>query len=80
MQDEVQLIARTHGKIKAFKEDIKEVLTGKITAHHRFMLKIIRETINENEKLITKVEVQIDKKETLVQNRSGESKKKTKGY
>lgn len=50
-----------HGKIKSSKEDIKEALTGKITDHHRFMLKIIRETIDENEKLITKVDLQIDK-------------------
>lgn len=61
IEDVDQLVANAHGKIKASKEDIKEALTGKITEHHRFMLKIIRETINENEKLIAKVEVQIDK-------------------
>ncbi len=56
-----------HGKIKSSKEDIKEALTGKITDHHRFMLKIIRETIDENEKLITKVDLQIDKSLALYQ-------------
>ncbi|OAB29627.1 Transposase [Flavobacterium fryxellicola] len=61
VEDVAQLVSHAHGKIKASKEDIKEALTGKITNHHRFMLKIIRETINENEKLITKVETQIDK-------------------
>ena len=55
------------GKIKSSKEDIKEALTGKITDHHRFMLKIIRETIDENEKLITKVDLQIDKSLALYQ-------------
>jgi transposase len=61
VEDVAQLVSHAHGKIKASKEDIKEALTGKITDHHRFMLKIIRETIDENEKLITKVETQIDK-------------------
>lgn len=61
IEDVEQLVAHAHGKIKASHQDIKEALTGKITEHHRFMLKIIRETINENEKLITKVDVQIDK-------------------
>lgn len=61
IEDVDQLVAHAHGRIKASKEDIREALTGKITAHHRFMLTIIRETINENEKLIAKVEVQIDK-------------------
>lgn len=54
------LITHAHGKIKASKEDIEKALTGKITAHHRFMLKMIRETIDENEKLIAKIDAQID--------------------
>lgn len=54
------LITHAHGKIKASKEDIEKALTGKITTHHRFMLKMIRETIDENEKLIAKIDAQID--------------------
>lgn len=54
------LITHAHGKIKASKEDIEKALTGKITSHHRFMLKMIRETIDENEKLIAKIDAQID--------------------
>jgi transposase len=49
-----------HGRIKASKEDIAKALTGRITPHHQFMLKMIRETIDENEKLITKIDAQID--------------------
>lgn len=37
-----------------------EALTGRITPHHRFMLRMIRETIDENEKLIAKLDLQID--------------------
>jgi transposase len=60
VDDVSQLMTFAHGRIKASKEDIAKALTGKITAHHRFMLKMIRETINENEKLIAKVDQQID--------------------
>lgn len=54
------LLTHAHGRLKASKEDIAKALTGKITSHHRFMLKMIRETIDENEKLIDKLDQQID--------------------
>ena len=54
------LMQHIHGKVKADRDHIRKALEGRITAHHRFMLKIARETIEENEKLIAKVEVQID--------------------
>ena len=45
-KDEVtSLLTHAHGRIKASKEDIAKALTGRITPHNRFMLKIIRETI-----------------------------------
>ncbi|MFV8376762.1 IS110 family transposase [Flavobacterium sp. LB1P71] len=58
--DITSLLTHAHGKLKASKEDIAKALTGKITSHHRFMLKMIRETIDENEKLIDKLDQQID--------------------
>jgi transposase len=58
--DIIHLLTHIHGKIKASKEDIVKALTGRITPHHQFMLKMIRETIDENEKLITKIDAQID--------------------
>jgi transposase len=58
--DIIDLLKHVHGKIKASKEDIAKALTGNITEHHRFMLKMIRETIDENEKLVTKLDKQID--------------------
>lgn len=58
--DIIHLLTHVHGKVKASKEDIAKALTGRITPHHQFMLKMIRETIDENEKLITKLDYQID--------------------
>jgi transposase len=58
--DVIHLLTHIHGKIKASREDIAKALTGRVTPHHQFMLKMIRETIDENEKLITKLEKQID--------------------
>jgi len=58
--DVTSLLTHAHYKLKASKEDIAKALTGRITPHHRFMLKMIRETIDENEKLIVKLDQQID--------------------
>jgi transposase len=58
--DVTSLLTHAHGRIKASKEDIAKALTGRITPHHRFMLKMIRKTIDENEKLITELDQQID--------------------
>lgn len=54
------LLTHIHGRIKADRADIAKALTGKITTHHRFMLKMIRKTIDENEKLIGELDKQID--------------------
>ncbi|HEY9167989.1 MAG TPA: IS110 family transposase [Lutibacter sp.] len=54
------LLTHIHGKVKADRADIAKALTGKITEHHKFMLKIIRKTIDENEKLIGELDKQID--------------------
>ncbi len=54
------LLTHVHGRVKTSREEIAEALTGRITPHHRFMLKMIRETIDENEKLIAKLDRQID--------------------
>ena len=55
-----ELMQYIHGKVKADRNNIRKALEGRITPHHRFMLQIARETIQENEKLIAKVEKQID--------------------
>lgn len=60
--DVEELIKHCHGKIKASRADIKESLKGKITEHHRFMLGLIRESMESIDKLIAKVDQQIDEK------------------
>lgn len=55
------LMSYVHGRIQADREDIKQALAGRVTEHHRFMLQISRETIDVNESLIAKLDVQIEK-------------------
>ncbi len=56
-----KLLLFVHGRIQADREDIKQALQGKVTAHHRFMLKMARESIEVNEALIKKLDAQIEK-------------------
>jgi transposase len=56
-----KLILFAHGRIQADKETIKKALEGKVTEHHRFMLQMARESIDVNEALITKLDLQIEK-------------------
>lgn len=41
-----------HGKLKADIQDIKEAIEGNLTDHHRFMLLVIKEDIDQTQKLI----------------------------
>lgn len=54
------LIKHYHGKMKSSKAEVKKALEGRLTKHHQFMLQIIKETIDDKEKIITKLETQID--------------------
>ena len=54
------LMKHYHGKMKTSKDEVRKALEGKLTKHHQFMLKIIKESISDKEKLITKIEEQID--------------------
>lgn len=55
-----ELLRHYHGKMKASKTEVKKALEGRLTKHHRFMLQIIKESIEDKEKLLTKIETQID--------------------
>ena len=59
--DVEKLLPLIHGKVQATEESIKKALEGKVSHHHRFMLKICRETIQTNEALISKLDLQIEK-------------------
>ena len=49
-----------HGRIKASKEDFKKSLEGRLSSHHQFMLKTIKQSMEDREKVIALIEVQID--------------------
>lgn len=56
-----ELIKHIHGKVQAKKQDIRKALEGRLTDHHRFMLKLIKKSIQENEGLIEELDQQIDR-------------------
>lgn len=55
-----ELIEHYHGKIKASKEEFYKALEGRLTEHHQFMLKLIRQSIQEKEALIDALDNKID--------------------
>lgn len=54
------LLCYVHGKVKATRTDIKEALTGYITAHHKFMMRTIIANIVRIESTVAEVDVQIE--------------------
>jgi len=64
-----QLMEHYHGKIKVSKTEFRMALQGRLTAHHQFMLQVIKESLTDKEKLIAKIEKQIDE---LAKQYSGE--------
>lgn len=59
--DAAELSEHYHGKMKCGKETFQKALEGRLTAHHRFMLKTIQKSISDTESLIQTIEEQIDK-------------------
>ena len=55
-----ELMTFYHGKIKTSREDFRLAFEGKVTAHHRFMLQLHKESIAEKERLIERIDSQID--------------------
>jgi transposase len=55
-----ELLKHYHGKMKASKAEVKKALEGRLTRHHQFMLRLLQETIADKEKIIAKLEAQID--------------------
>ena len=51
-----------HGKLSASKEELKEALTGRLTAHHAFMLKQMKAHIVYLESQIALIDEEMDKK------------------
>lgn len=59
-EDIEKLTAYHHGKIQATKEELAEALKGFLTDHHRFLLQMVRISIQSKESLIDKLEKEID--------------------
>lgn len=57
-----ELAKLRHGKIKASEKDLVVALTGNLTKHHRFMLKMVKQSIKDKELLIKELDKQIDNK------------------
>jgi transposase len=55
-----ELLKLCHGKLKSKEEMLKEALVGKLTEHHKFMLRTIKKSIKQIEEVITEVEQRID--------------------
>ena len=59
-EDVEKLVRFRHGKMQVSREDLKAALKGKLTAHHKFMLTTIKESIEDKEKLIEKLDKKIE--------------------
>ena len=55
-----ELLKFRHGKMQTSKEDLAAALKGKLTEHHKFMLRTIKESIQEKERLIEKLDTRIE--------------------
>jgi len=51
-----------HGKMKASEQELILALTGKMTEHHKFMLKMVKQSIKDKELLIKELDKQVDNK------------------
>ena len=55
-----KLTSFRHGRMQSSVEDLSKSLVGTLTAHHRFMLQIVKRSIKEKEMLIAELDKQID--------------------
>jgi len=59
-EDITKLVLHRHGKMQASEADLAKSLVGNLTAHHRFLLQIIKKSIKEKEMLIAELDLRID--------------------
>jgi len=57
-----ELAKLRHGKMKASEQELIVALTGNLTEHHKFMLKMVKQSIKDKELLIKELDKQIDNK------------------
>ena len=56
-----ELVKLRHGKMNATIEELSSALTGKLTKHHKFMLSVVKKSIESKEMLIKELDAEIDK-------------------
>jgi transposase len=54
------LVKHCHGRLNSKKSELKEALFGKLTEHHKFMLRTIKKSMAGIEDIVAQVEKQID--------------------
>lgn len=60
--DVARLSELARGRLQSKKEGLKEALTGEVSEHHRFMLRILLDQLAEVEGLIARIEARIEEK------------------
>lgn len=58
--DVMKLAAHRHPRIKASSEQIAQALTGKVTKHHRFMLRLYLEQVDAAEAAVAQLELEAE--------------------
>ena len=56
-----ELMKFYHGKIKVDKSEFRLALEGHLTAHHRLMLQILKDSISDKERQVKRLEAEIEK-------------------
>ena len=59
-EDIKELVKYRHGKMQASREELASSLKGKLTEHHKFMLTTIKESMQEKETIIEKLDKRIE--------------------
>lgn len=59
-EDIEELVKLCHGRLNGKKEALKEALVGKLTPHHKFMLRTIKKSMANIEEIIGQVDAEID--------------------
>ena len=59
-QDPLKLATLTRGRLQATRESLRQALHGRVTAHHRFMLRVHWAHIESLDRVIADVDQQIE--------------------
>ncbi|MDG2450779.1 MAG: IS110 family transposase, partial [Saprospiraceae bacterium] len=60
-EDISELVKYRHGRMQASEAELASSLNGRMTDHHRFMLQMIKQSIDEKKALVEKLNEQIEK-------------------